>query len=244
MIESNIKDFINSLDDLEKKQLPYAFQVALNNTAEIAIKSTKQHIDETFNISQSWNTVGGKFGIKKKSATKSNLEVEIYIPNENKWIGDHEDGTTRLGLQLIPTKGFYALFPKLKNKSKKIKEKANQLLSDKSKYRIFDAPLTTGYGESRKEGSSHGTMAIYQRVKGNSIVPRQKAYRKRTKNGKIIKSTAGKVILRNAIPLFIIKNSVKENPILKFKDNITDSFNKNFNREFEKAFDYAISTAK
>jgi hypothetical protein len=244
MIESNIKDFIKGLDDLDKKQLPYAFQVALNKTAELAMQSTKKQIDETFNISQSWNTVGGKFGIKKKSATKSNLEVEIFIPNENKWIQDHEEGGVRTGIQLIPTKGFYALFPKLKNKSKKIKEKANQLLSDKAKYRIFDAPITTGYGEKRKEGSSNGTMAIYQRVKGNSMMPRQKAYRKKTKGGKIIKSTAGKVILRNAIPLFIIKDSVKQKPILKFKDSIMDSFNKNFDLEFEKAFDYAINTAK
>lgn len=243
-IESNIKEIVGGLNDLDKKQIPYSIQVALNNTAELAMKSTKEQIDNSFNISSSWNKVGGKFGIKKKSATKNNLEVEIFIPNTNKWITDHESGEMRDGLQLIPTKAFYQLFPTLRKKSRKIKEKAKQLLSNKSKYRIFDAPIKTGYGEIKKEGSTHGTMAIFQRVKGKSTNSRQKAFRTKNKKGQVIKSKAGKILLREAIPLFIIKNSVKQKPILKFMDNIKKEVNKNFENEFKKAFAYALSTRK
>ena len=139
MITSNIKEIIKNLDDFEKRQLPYIKSLTLNNTAEIAMKLMSAKIKRDFNITSSWNKVGGKYGIKKQRATKRLPQVEIYIPTANEWIEDHEDGDERKD-QLIPTKGFKQLFPTLRT-NRSIKKKAQTLLSNKIKYRIFEAPL-------------------------------------------------------------------------------------------------------
>jgi len=228
VIKTNIKEVAKGLSDFEKKQIPYATSVALNNTAEISMKIMKSKIDKEFNITSSWNKVGGKYGIKKKRATKNNLEVEIYIPNENKWIDDHEKGDTRNSVQLIPTKGFKKLYGRLRT-NRSIKKKATTLLSNKSKYRIFEAPLKTGYG----------TMAIFQRLKGKVQGKRRL---RSTKTGRLLK--AKKVLRQDVVPLFIIKESVKEKAILHFHETVLDSVKNNINKEFDKAIGYAIKTSK
>ena len=234
MITSNIEQIIKELGDFEKTQLPSATQVSLNNTAEIAMQIMKKKIDKDFDVNGKWNKVGGKAGIKKRAADKKRIEdgVEIFIPEENWWLEDHEYGATRNN-QLIPTRGFKALFPKI-TQHKAIKKQAKELLSNKKKYRIFEAPLTSG----------STTRAIFQRVKGTSYLPRKKSYLKKNKKGKIYKSRAGKVLLRNAVPLFIYKSTVKENEILDFKETILGVFQKEIDTEFSKALKYAMSKAK
>lgn len=223
-INSNINQIIKQIENVEKKQIPYATSVALNNTAEIAMKDMKNKIDKDFNITSPWNKVGAKHGIKKKRATKKNLEVEIFIPDTNTWLEDHEDGDKRSGLQLIPTRLFKEKFSLTTNRS--IKKKAQTLLNNKSKYRIFEA-------------ESKGVKYIFQREKGKVDGKRRL---KSKKTGKLLK--AKKVLNRKAIPLFIIKNNVKQNPILEFEKTIISSVNKNFSKEFSKAFEYAMRTAK
>lgn len=223
--KSEINKIIKSLTDLEKKQIPYATSLALNNTAEIAMKAMKHKIDKDFNVTASWNKVGGKFGVKKRKATKRNLEVEIYIPTSNTWIEDHQDGDIRTN-QLIPTKEFSKLFPTLKT-NRSIKKKATTLLSNKAKNRIFEAKAPSG------------VKAIFQRVKGKQDGVRR---RKSAKTGRLLK--ARRVLRRDAIPLFIIKSSVKEKPTLEFYDTILRVFEKNISEEFSKALKYAIKTAK
>lgn len=224
-----IKKLSSKLSDIEKRQIPYATKIALNKTAENAMKEHVTHVNKTFDINTSWNKVGGRVGIKKKSATKSKLEVEIYVPDKNTWIQDHEKGDKRQGLQLVPTDGFRDVFPKVK-KHKAIKLLAKKLLSNKSKYRIFEAPI--------KKGSS--TMAIHQRVKGKRKGTRFKRYK--NKKGEIRRTR--RALVRSAVPLFIIKKSVQEKSILKFYSNIEGVFKKRFNENFNKAFKYALSTAK
>lgn len=235
-ITTNINEAIKGLSDLEKKQIPYATSVALNNTAEIAMSAMTHKIDKDFDVHGTWNKVGGKFGIKKRRSTKRNLEVEIYIPESAWWLDDHEDGGMRHN-QLVPTHEFHKLFPNLKT-NKAIKKKAQRLLSDKPKNRIFEAPLSSGFGRGRKEGSKYGTMAIFQRKKGKVDGTR----RRRGKSGRLLKPK--KILNRDAVPLFIIAKSVKEKPILEFYKTIPKVFQKNINKEFDKALKYAISTAK
>jgi len=233
MITSNIEQIIQELGDFEKTQLPYAAQVSLNNIAEIAMKIMKKKIDKDFDVNGKWNKIGGEAGIKKRAANKKRIEegVEIFIPEKNWWLEDHEYGATRDN-QLIPTRGFKALFPTI-TEHKAIKKQAKKLLSDKKKHRIFEAPLTSG----------STTRAIFQRVKGTSYLPRKKSYLKKNKKGKIYKSKAGKVLLRNAVPLFIYKSTVKENKILDFKETILEVFQKEIDIEFSKALEYAMFTA-
>jgi len=230
-IETNINEVIRGLSDLEK-QVNFASQLTLNRVAEKAMKAQVKQNKSAFDITdKNWNKVG--VGIKKESATKENLEVEIYIPHD--WLDDHEDGGMRAN-QLIPTNGFKELFPNLKT-NRAIKKKAQQLLNNKAKNRIFEAPLTTGWNK-RSEGSKYGTMAIFQRKKGKVDGTRQR----RGKSGRLLK--ARKVLNRDAIPLFIIAKSVKEKPTLEFYKTVTKVVEKNIEKEFYKALKYAISTAK
>jgi len=225
VIKSNINEIIKGINDFEKKQLPFAESLALNRTALIAQNAIKHKIDRDFNVtSKSWNKVGGKFGIKKKAATKRNPEVTIFIPNINTWIEDHEEGDVRSGMQLIPTKQFAKRY-KLKT-NKAIKRKALTLLSDKSKYRIFEATI-------------NGDRYIMQRLKGK-IEGKRRLRSKKT--GRLLKPK--KVLRRDAVPLFLIKNSVKEKARLGFYETITKVFEKNIEKEFSKAFDYAMETAR
>lgn len=225
MINSNIKEIIKGLNDFEKKQLPFAESLALNRTALIAQNAIKHKIDKDFNVtSKSWNKVGGKFGIKKKAATKRNPEVMIYIPDINTWIEDHERGDIRTGVQLIPTRGFRKIY-KLKT-NKAIKKKAKTLLSDKSKYRIFEATI-------------NGDRYIMQRLKGKIDGKRRL---KSKKTGRLLKPK--KVLRRDVVPLFLIKDNVKEKARLGFYETIVKVFEKNIDKEFSKAFDYAMATAR
>lgn len=225
-IKSNINDVIKGLNNFDKKQLPYAISVTLNNTAEIAMKAMKQKIDSDFTVtSQSWNKVGGKFGIKKKRATKVNSTVEIFIPDANTWIEDHEEGNIRTGLQLIPTKEFKNQFPNLKT-NRSIKKKAQNLLANKTKNRIFEAKVNNDdYIFQRKKGKVAGTRQL-----------------KSKKTGRLLK--AKKILNRESVPLFLIKNMVKEKKRLDFYSTIQKVFTKNIDKEFNNALKYAISTAK
>ena len=222
-IESNIQEIIKGLDDLGRKQLPFAESLALNRTALIAQNAIKHKIDKDFNVtSKSWNKVGGKFGIKKKAATKRNTEVTIFIPDINTWIEDHEAGDLRTGMQLIPTREFRKRY-KLKT-NKAVKKKASLLLSDKSKNRIFEATI-------------NGERYIMQRLKGK-IDGKRRPRSKKT--GRLLKPK--KILRRDAVPLFLIKEQVKEKARLGFYETITKVFEKNIEKEFGKAFDYAIRT--
>ncbi len=229
-VTSNTNEIIRELTDIERNQIPYATSLALNNTAEIAMLYMTKKIDKDFNVTAKWNKVGGRAGIKKKRATKNKHNVEIYIPSANHWIQDHEDGETREGNIFIPTKGFKYLYPSIRT-NRAIKKKAKTLLSNKSRNRIFEAKLNGGKGNS--------TKAIFQRVKGKDAGTRRLRSKK---TGRLLKTK--KVFGRTVIPIFIIKQSVKQNAILDFNETIFNVFNNKFEIEFGKAFDYAINTSK
>jgi len=220
MITSNIEQIIQELGDFEKKQLPFATSLALNNTAKIAMKAMKHKIDKDFNVTASWNKVGGKYGIKKVSATKQRLYVDIYIPNTNTWMEDHETGDERTGLQLIPTKALKKQYPKL-NTNRKIKNFAKKMLSDKLKNRIFEDNL-------------NGDRYIFQGIKG-------KKNKYGIRSGKKLKS---KATFWRRVPLFLIKQGVKEKATLDFSKTIKNVFEKNIEKEFYKALEYAVWTAR
>ena len=134
-ITSNIEEVVSGLSDLDKKQIPYAASLALNKTAEVAMSAMVQHTGKEFNVTAAWNKVGGKYGIKKRRAKKTDLSVTIFIPSENTWIEDHQDASTRTGKILIPTKEFFKHFKVKTNRS--VKKKASTLLAAKSKARLL-----------------------------------------------------------------------------------------------------------
>ena len=73
--QSEIKRLISNLTDLEKKQIPYATSLALNNTAfqikDALVSQMKQKLDNP--------TPFTLRAVKIKKATKRRLYVEIYI---------------------------------------------------------------------------------------------------------------------------------------------------------------------
>lgn len=221
-MESNIKDVEKDILNISK-QIDYAASLALNNTSEKAMRESVKHNKDAFdNNYKSWNKVG--VAIKKKSATKENLEVQIYIPHT--WLVDHEKGNIRSGMQLIPTKEFRNMYPGIKS-NKAIKEKAKQLLSNKKKYRIFDTRI-------------NGNRYVMQAgILGDLKTGRNKYYKR-----KVAGARKKKVQNRSAVPLFLVKQSVKEKSILEFESTIRKTFEKDFNKNFIKAFRYAIKTAK
>ena len=223
-ITSNIEEVVSGLSDLDKKQIPYAASLALNKTAEVAMSAMVQHTGKEFNVTAAWNKVGGKYGIKKRRAKKTDLSVTIFIPSENTWIEDHQDASTRTGKILIPTKEFFKHFKVKTNRS--VKKKASTLLAAKSKNRIFQANI-------------NGDDYLMQRLKGKVDGSRRL---KSKKTSRLLK--AKKVLRRDAIPLFIIKDRVKETKKLEFFRTITASFESEFNKQFDTAFEYAMRTAK
>ena len=227
-ITSNIGDISKMIKNFESKQIDYAAKVALNNTAEIAMSAGVKKIAKDFKITAAWNKVGGKYGLRKKSATKDKQYVEIFIPDANTWIRDHENGSIRAGTQLIPTKYFKSLYPKAITNAQ-IKAKAKTLLKNQSKNRIFRSKIS-------------GNEYFMQRKKGKQ--KRKNTFGKFNKKGKAIRSKAGKVDVRVAFPLFLIAKDVQETKKLEFYNTINSEFNKNLNKEFFKALEYAMKTAK
>jgi hypothetical protein len=78
-IESNIKEFIQSLNDVQKKQLPYATMLATNNIAFDYLDKQKKEVQGGLNWKRKApNTV------RIKKATKSRPYAEIYV-DESHW---------------------------------------------------------------------------------------------------------------------------------------------------------------
>jgi len=75
MITSNINEVIQGLNDLEKKQIPFAISKALNDTAFQAQKAlTAQLIKKLDNP-----TPFTRKAIRVRKATKSRLYAEVYV---------------------------------------------------------------------------------------------------------------------------------------------------------------------
>jgi len=245
-ITSNIAELIKEMTDFEKKQIPYASQVALNNTAEIAMKAVSKSWDREYHITGAWNKVGGQAGIKKRSANKKHLEnwVDIYVPEKNTWLADHEGGALRDGTQLIPTKYFKLMFPTIV-KNAAIKKKARLLLNNKSKYKMFEAKIKgKSYFMMRLKGRKEGKK-LYRNDKGqySSNTTASLVNGRYGKNGRVLKQK--KVQTSDAVPLFLIKRGgVKIKDTSDFNVIIKKVFEKNLDKQFDRALEYAMFTAK
>jgi len=226
-LESNIKKVIKSFESLEKKQMPYAQSLALNRTADIVRKDITNKIDRDFKLTASWNKFNGKYGVKRTNATKKKLEVDIYFPKvrgEQHWIERHEYAASRYPMVgdeiFIPTKLFFKRYKIKTNKG--VKKKLITLLSNKSKYKIFEAE-----------------------VKGDRYIMQNIATPKRTtaRNASRMKKVS-RAMMRDAIPLFVIKSSVRIKPKLDFYKTARKSVDDNYKKEFSKALFEGMSSVK
>ena len=92
LIQSNIKDVVKGLSAIEKKQIPYAISVALNNTAKDAQDSlTKELINR---LKSPIPFTQRAIGIKRSS--KANNVAEVFVKDiQAQYLKHHYFGTTR-----------------------------------------------------------------------------------------------------------------------------------------------------
>lgn len=77
-VRSNIKDFTRYLDNVQKKQIPFATARALTWTAKDAQKELMALMPQTFNVTRKWWLQRQPTGIKVKPAKKAELEATVY----------------------------------------------------------------------------------------------------------------------------------------------------------------------
>jgi hypothetical protein len=110
MIKIEIKglnETIKYLDDIAKKQLPFATAKALTMTAQDVQKKMIEVMPERFTVRSGWYR-SGPFAFKIKAATKSNLQAEVYT--NAPWMSIQESGGEKMPLAgrkmiAIPTRG-------------------------------------------------------------------------------------------------------------------------------------------
>lgn len=77
-VQSNVRGFAKYLDNVQKKQLPFATARALTWTAKDAQKALQESMPETFNVTRKWWMQQQPTGIKVKSAKKAELQADVY----------------------------------------------------------------------------------------------------------------------------------------------------------------------
>lgn len=74
-VDSDLKRFEQDLTDIQKKQLPFATSVALNNTAVEAQKEAQREMGKRLDRPTPFT----KKGVRVKRSTKQKLQAEIFI---------------------------------------------------------------------------------------------------------------------------------------------------------------------
>lgn len=78
-MESNIKEFMSKLDDVQKKQIPYATMLATNNIAFDYFDKQKKEVAGGLNWKKKAPSI-----LRIRKATKQRLYAEIFINEEKK----------------------------------------------------------------------------------------------------------------------------------------------------------------
>ena len=93
-IKSNVKEITRGLNRLQKKQIPFATMLALNDAAsEISMKYLRKEADRKFDGGA---TAFTKRGFKYTKASKTNLTASVYIDDiQSEYLQYQIDGGTR-----------------------------------------------------------------------------------------------------------------------------------------------------
>jgi hypothetical protein len=99
------KPAIGFLDDLGRKQIPYAFSLALNRSANLARNMFLSSLPGHMILRTSWSKAGNKYGFNIQNSTKTNLRTTIY--SRAPWTAIQETGGTKVsqkgGRLAVPT---------------------------------------------------------------------------------------------------------------------------------------------
>lgn len=233
-IETNIKDVIKGLNQLEKKQIPYATKNALNDTAFEFMNEMKGEIKDKLNIYK--KAIPSSVRVKK--ATKSKLYAEIYVDEwswQYKVLDHHFKGGDR---------------------HRKGLEKALIYKGDMRKDEILTAPPGVRLRPSIYNKIISQLKLIYKA--GYSANETKKSRKRKPKNelrffiitGKSKSHLAPGVYARPLLgtdsPICILRISKKPEykKRLDFEKTLQKVVNKSLNSNFDRALKFAISTMK
>ena len=128
-LRSNIKEFTRGLDNISRKQVPFATSRALNNTA---FDLRKHQISEVLNKDLSRNTVFYRKLLRVFKSTKTNLEATVF----DQLGKDYMEKLTR-GYVKTATRGSRVAIPFGKlYRSRAQRKKAKDLLRNRSNFLI------------------------------------------------------------------------------------------------------------
>jgi len=90
-VKSNIDDVIKSLDDGQRRQVPFAISRALNATAFDAQRAVKKNLHKTFTLRSKWT----ERGVRVIRSNKQKLVAVVLMGKGREYMGLHEFGGTR-----------------------------------------------------------------------------------------------------------------------------------------------------
>ena len=96
-VRINAESFLNSLNELQLRQMPYAVSLGLNRLANMAQKAERAHMEKAFTIRRKAFVLRGVKIEKADRATKSSWRVVISLayPDDRHFLDEHEEGDTR-----------------------------------------------------------------------------------------------------------------------------------------------------
>lgn len=91
---TGIKEATRFLNDLQKRQIPFATAKALTDTANQARGEIVKHLQSTYTLRTPWYKPGTRYGINVAIAKKNNLVAEVFT--RAPWMARHEEGGLKL----------------------------------------------------------------------------------------------------------------------------------------------------
>lgn len=184
-IETNIDEVIEGLGKFEKKQVPYALAMALNDVAFEGMESLKNEVRSSLNIRKA--NVPNAFKVKR--ANKNNLKAELFL-DDTKWqykvLAHHFTGgdRARKGLEkamiylghmtkndiLTPPPGV-KLKPSIYNKiiaQLKLQYKAGYSVNETKKSKARKSKNELRFFLATSRTNLHLAMGIYARMPGHN----------------------------------------------------------------------------
>jgi len=161
VITVDAQPVIQMLDNLARKQLPYAFSKSINSVAYGSQKEVVQDVPKKFTVRTSWSVPGNKHGFNVKKSTKQMLEAAIYT--RAPWMKLHETGGIKT------PKGQHLAIP-----TSNVRPKGSKLVLKKSrrpKYLLKHGAFLAGQGKRYGIYMRVSSVLRYPIMRMFSLVP-------------------------------------------------------------------------
>lgn len=223
-VNINLNEFLGALSVLERKNLPYAKAVALNNTAFQAKDALVSAMPGKFSL-RSTRPVKG-FRVEK--ATKKQLVPAATVMHLDNWMTIHEFGGTKQ-----PTKGKRMAIP-----SKEAQAKGRTGSGKMGKrWQSKTMRSAVGFADPRAAGAMGG--------KGNKGRGNPKPFLLVSKNGerRIVRRTSRGGHRYDLIDLYYLKKSVKIKPVWHYLDTVKAVATKRLGANLVESLARALATS-